>query len=42
MTKYEKVRIALVIVNILITLGLPFIVVHINTKLNPQTPCRIK
>jgi hypothetical protein len=42
MSKYEKIRIGLVVVNILITLGLPFVVVHLNARLNNPVPCQVK
>ena len=42
MTKYEKVRITLVVVNLLITLGLPFVLLHVNAKLNAPQPCQVK
>jgi len=42
MTKYEKVRITLVVINLLITLGLPFVILHVNAKLNTPQPCHVK
>jgi hypothetical protein len=42
MTKYEKIRIVLVVVNLLITLGLPFVILHVNAQLNNHQPCQIK
>lgn len=42
MTRYEKIRIVLVVVNLMITLGLPFVILHVNAKLNNPQPCQVK
>jgi hypothetical protein len=43
MTLYEKVRIGLIILQILVTLGVPFVVIKVNTHLNTTSkPCEIK
>lgn len=39
MTLYEKLRIWLIIVQIFVTLGVPFVVVKINTHLNTTKQC---
>lgn len=42
MTLYEKLRIILIVVQILVTLGLPFVVVHVNDHINFKNKCIIK
>lgn len=42
MTKYERFRLILTVINIVITLGLPFIVIHVNAQLNHNNPCKVK
>jgi hypothetical protein len=39
MTRYEKIRVGLIIVQILIMLGAPYIAVRLNQKLNVSTVC---
>jgi hypothetical protein len=39
MTRYERLRIILVVVNLFVTLGLPFVILYVNAKLNSQQPC---
>jgi hypothetical protein len=39
MSLYEKLRIVLIIVQILVTLGLPFVVVHVNNHINVKNKC---
>ena len=34
MTLYEKLRLILIIIQIIVTLGVPFVVVHVNSQLN--------
>lgn len=36
MTKYEKVRLSLVVIQILMTLAAPWIFVHINNQANGE------
>jgi hypothetical protein len=39
MSLYEKLRIVLIVVQILVTLGLPFVVVHVNGLINEKSKC---
>jgi len=39
MSLYEKLRIVLIIVQIVVTLGLPFVVVHVNNHINLKNKC---
>lgn len=41
MTLYEKLRIVLIIVQIIVTLGLPFVVVYVNNHLNEKPKCEV-
>lgn len=41
MSLYEKLRIILIIVQIFVTLGLPFVVVHVNNHINDKNRCNL-